>query len=168
MKNIDYWSPYLLIKCLLKPLNSSMSIKEKKKKSGSWRFSYILKRFDDFFHVNKLAIIRLVRKIHIDTPDVVYRHCESADSSPRSGIIGVINFDVVETLTLLSFLVYVIVRKKSTVQTSATKIPNILPFSRRFLERVDWFGLHCWAYIVWADRSLRAHFNERCVGLILY
>lgn len=38
------------------------------------RKAYFLKSLDDFLHVNELAIVSLVREIHIDSPDIVNRH----------------------------------------------------------------------------------------------
>lgn len=55
------------------PLSIAYSSRKEKRKLES---SYVLKRLDDFFHVNKLAIVRLVREIHIDSPDFVRRHFE--------------------------------------------------------------------------------------------
>lgn len=36
--------------------------------------THVLEGLNDFFHVNKLTVIGLVREIHINTPNFVRRH----------------------------------------------------------------------------------------------
>lgn len=50
-----------------------MNFHDRNETAASWK-THILKRLNDFFHVHELAIVRLERKLYIDTSDFVSRH----------------------------------------------------------------------------------------------